>query len=248
MGRKNFNLRRIWNRLRKSLAQRGVPSTAALLLRKLFYPASRTDCCRGSCQRQRKGSVQRWIFRGSSSVLRQILDRLPLDFEEYTFIDLGSGKGRALLIASEYPFRAVVGVELSPKLHALRSTISPGAEGWHSDAGTCARSKGMRLSLFLLPGHSSSTFGIRLRLRYSRVFWSISKQRSSASCARFISCTIQPDLESMIEGSRFWQKMWREEVPMSEEDYAAHAFPPRVEICSVFRSVLPTGEAMSLAP
>jgi hypothetical protein len=52
----------------------------------------------------------------------------------------------------------------------------------------------------------------------------------------------------MIEGSRFWQKMWREEVPMSEEDYAAHAFPPRVEICSVFRSVLPTGEAMSLAP
>jgi hypothetical protein len=36
MGRKNFNLRRIWNRLRKSLAQRGVPSTAALLLRKLF--------------------------------------------------------------------------------------------------------------------------------------------------------------------------------------------------------------------
>jgi hypothetical protein len=46
-------------------------------------------------------------------------------------------------------------------------------------------------------------------------------------------------LESMLEDSRFWQKMWREEVPMSEEDYAAHAFPPRVAICSVFRSVAP---------
>jgi len=51
---------------------------------------------------------------------------------------------------------------------------------------------------------------------------------------------IQPDLEPMLEGSRFWHKMWREELRMSEEDYAAHPFPSRVEICSVFRSVLPT--------
>jgi SAM-dependent methyltransferase len=56
-------------------------------------------------------------LRKPPSVLRQILDRLQLDFEEYTFIDLGSGKGRALLIASE--FRAVAGVELSPRLHAI---------------------------------------------------------------------------------------------------------------------------------
>jgi len=25
---------------------------------------------------------------------------------------------------------------------------------------------------------------------------------------------------------------------MSEEDYAAHAFPPRAELCSVYRNVL----------
>lgn len=34
------------------------------------------------------------------------------------FIDLGSGMGRAVLIASELPFRRVIGVELSPELHA----------------------------------------------------------------------------------------------------------------------------------
>jgi SAM-dependent methyltransferase len=38
----------------------------------------------------------------------------PLD--EYTFVDLGAGMGRAALLASEYPFRAVVGVELNPVL------------------------------------------------------------------------------------------------------------------------------------
>ncbi len=38
----------------------------------------------------------------------------PID--EFTFIDLGAGMGRALLLAAEFPFRAVVGVELNPTL------------------------------------------------------------------------------------------------------------------------------------
>jgi SAM-dependent methyltransferase len=36
-----------------------------------------------------------------------------------TFVDVGSGMGRALLLASEYPFRQVLGIELSPALHAI---------------------------------------------------------------------------------------------------------------------------------
>jgi SAM-dependent methyltransferase len=40
----------------------------------------------------------------------------PAAVDEYTFIDLGAGMGRALLLAAEYPFRAVVGVELNPTL------------------------------------------------------------------------------------------------------------------------------------
>lgn len=36
---------------------------------------------------------------------------------DYTFIDMGSGKGRVLLIAAEYPFRKVLGVEYSIELH-----------------------------------------------------------------------------------------------------------------------------------
>jgi SAM-dependent methyltransferase len=36
--------------------------------------------------------------------------------ESCTFVDLGCGKGRALLVATEFPFRAILGVELSPRL------------------------------------------------------------------------------------------------------------------------------------
>lgn len=36
--------------------------------------------------------------------------------EETTFIDVGAGMGRAMLLAAELPFRAVIGVELNPTL------------------------------------------------------------------------------------------------------------------------------------
>jgi SAM-dependent methyltransferase len=40
-----------------------------------------------------------------------------MDYSQYTFIDMGSGKGRMLFVAAEYPFRRVIGVEFSNDLH-----------------------------------------------------------------------------------------------------------------------------------
>lgn|SRR5262249_53054176 len=37
----------------------------------------------------------------------------------FTFVDIGSGKGRALLLAAEHPFRRIIGIELLPELHAI---------------------------------------------------------------------------------------------------------------------------------
>jgi SAM-dependent methyltransferase len=39
------------------------------------------------------------------------------DYSQYTFVDMGSGKGRMLFVAAEYPFRKVIGVEFSNDLH-----------------------------------------------------------------------------------------------------------------------------------
>lgn len=49
-------------------------------------------------------------------ILRQSLSALNIDHERYSFIDYGCGKGRALLVASEFPFRRIVGVEFAPQL------------------------------------------------------------------------------------------------------------------------------------
>src|SRR5258708_741778 len=61
-------------------------------------------------------SKKKNIYSGSQpSIIRLALNTLPA-LPECTIIDLGCGKGRPLLVASEYPFRSVIGVELSPSL------------------------------------------------------------------------------------------------------------------------------------
>ncbi|MGH9469890.1 MAG: class I SAM-dependent methyltransferase [Terriglobia bacterium] len=49
--------------------------------------------------------------------------RLDIDHRKYAFVDFGSGKGRVLLLASEYPYRRIIGVEFAEELHqaALRN-------------------------------------------------------------------------------------------------------------------------------
>ena len=48
-----------------------------------------------------------------------LLESLDIAHREYVFVDLGSGKGRALMLASRFPFQAIIGVELSRHLHQV---------------------------------------------------------------------------------------------------------------------------------
>jgi hypothetical protein len=53
------------------------------------------------------------------AAFHQMMGALGIAFADFTFIDIGSGKGRVLLMASNYPFGQVVGVELLPALHHI---------------------------------------------------------------------------------------------------------------------------------
>jgi len=54
-----------------------------------------------------------------ATVFRAIMRALAIDPLRYVFVDFGSGKGRALLLAAQYGFRRVIGVELAPRLHEI---------------------------------------------------------------------------------------------------------------------------------
>jgi SAM-dependent methyltransferase len=53
------------------------------------------------------------------SVFHKIIGSLSADLSHFSFVDFGSGKGRAVMLATAYPFREVIGVELAPALHRV---------------------------------------------------------------------------------------------------------------------------------
>ena len=68
--------------------------------------------------------IREWLrgvqYQASEPQLfHEILSSVPVPLDGFTFIDLGSGKGRTLLMASRYPFGRIVGLELLPELNAI---------------------------------------------------------------------------------------------------------------------------------
>lgn len=49
----------------------------------------------------------------------EAMSHVNIDHSAYTFVDIGSGKGKAMMLASLYPFRKIVGVEFSDELCRL---------------------------------------------------------------------------------------------------------------------------------
>src|SRR5262249_51117181 len=62
-----------------------------------------------------------WYEPMSVKVFRQIMNHLNINYADFEFIDLGSGKGRVLLLAAEYEFKKVIGVEFAEELHRIAS-------------------------------------------------------------------------------------------------------------------------------
>ncbi len=61
-----------------------------------------------------------WYEPTSAPIFSHIFSNLPstvgLSYEDYVYIDYGSGKGRTLLLASDFPFAEIIGIEFSRKL------------------------------------------------------------------------------------------------------------------------------------
>lgn len=110
---------------------RGVFSTAYSYLR-----ASREDQFDEAHSTDTSGRVPLWKFQVGSANARyglryeascqqdfaSVMKLVHEDFHTFTFIDLGCGKGRTLVLASKLGFKAVVGVEFVSELAEIAKT------------------------------------------------------------------------------------------------------------------------------
>ncbi|MGH7054543.1 MAG: class I SAM-dependent methyltransferase [Stellaceae bacterium] len=55
----------------------------------------------------------------TEGLVRRAIATLAIDPPGFSFIDFGSGKGRVLLVAADYPFKQVIGIELSQEMHEI---------------------------------------------------------------------------------------------------------------------------------
>jgi SAM-dependent methyltransferase len=76
------------------------------------------------------GIIQPWDLEVSSAnhiyavkyeptptdIFSRAIEALRIDCSQFTFVDLGAGKGRVLLLAGRYAFPKILGVEFAPKL------------------------------------------------------------------------------------------------------------------------------------
>ena len=74
--------------------------------------------------------------------LSEVIGSLKIDYPSYMFVDYGSGKGRVLLAASEFPFCEVIGVEFATELHEI---ASQNIRSYRSKTQKCKNIKSLNL-------------------------------------------------------------------------------------------------------
>jgi SAM-dependent methyltransferase len=111
------------------------------------------------------------------AAFRVMVRELPIDRSDYEFVDLGSGKGRAVLLAHQLGFGRVVGVEASLALHTvacqnLREWARAGNDTrnirlQHADAATVAIPDGPCVVYLFNPFRERTVSRVLLNLKWS---------------------------------------------------------------------------------
>jgi len=152
-------------------------------------------------------------------VLRRWIETLPpARVEDYTFVDVGCGKGRMLLLASELPFRQVIGVELNGELASIAAT---NAEVWrethpaaasiqvfHQDAAKIARPAGNCLFFLYNP------FGPEVLQKLLAHL----EQDDSKESGEFDLIYLMAEFDQVFAQREGYRVLWKANIAQTEEN------------------------------
>ena len=162
--------------------------------------------------------------------------------EQYRFIDVGCGKGRAVLLASRLPFRDVVGVELHPQLAALaRTNLAHWAQSGPTSAASIVCADAPAALPDLLHGpvllYIYNPFRSPVLRELLKVIVEISQERDVVDILY-----LYPEFDQVFAEFPQFERLWRQDIPLAAEDEGdglSAAFDP----CSLYRLLPPGTEA-----
>lgn len=153
--------------------------------------------------------------------LRELHPQAPI--ERTVMLDVGAGKGRAMLVASEYPFLRVEGIELNPKLADIaRRNISIWEKAQPSTMLAplvLQEDDATRMPLPQEPllAHLFHPFEDRLLRRFLRHV----EKDLTASPRPFDLFYVNAEHDSLLDRNPAFERLWLGSVPMSPEDHVA---------------------------
>ena len=168
---------------------------------------------------------QRWIASLTSAE----------EVGKYTFVDIGAGKGRALLLASELPFCEVVGVELNA---GLVEVAEKNIQLWMQMRRDCApiRIVLQEATEFEWPGtplvvYLFSPFGqLVLERLIARL---LASYRAHPRPIDLLYVT--PEHRSVLDHHEAFEPVWSEHLCMDRADRAADLVSSAGELCHAYR-------------
>jgi SAM-dependent methyltransferase len=153
------------------------------------------------------------------SALTQAISHLPLKPEDFTFVDVGCGKGRALFVAAQFPFRHLLGVELSPELCRVARANTDTNPDWaaritivNQDAATVAYPDTPLVLFFYDPFLASA-------LR--RVLVNLERQLRRSPREAYLLYSFNPRFTKVMNRFPFLCEIRDTTYPLSAEDIAA---------------------------
>lgn len=181
------------------------------------------------------------LFRGVIEQWQQTLAATPYQISDFTLIDLGCGKGRVLMMASDLPFRRIVGIELNPDLVA---TANANLFRWNTSPHACTDITVLCSDvLTALDALTASLSGLPILLYLynpfdEHVMLPLLEQLSAASRTRTAPIDIiyaHPAHSGLFERIPGMTLPWTGKIPIAVEDTAVDVFNSTGQDVNIYR-------------
>jgi hypothetical protein len=147
----------------------------------------------------------------------------PFPIDRYTYLDVGAGKGRSMLTASQHPFHQVVGIEINPQLAAI-ARANMNAFAASPAAGALAPVTLLEGDALEVPLPETPTVAMLFHPFEAPVlkrFLARVEQHYSQRSGQFDLLYVNAEHSNLLERHPAFTRLFNGMVPMSSEDHLA---------------------------
>ena len=175
------------------------------------------------------------VFHEACRRWRETLPAVSGRIEAYSFVDVGAGKGRPLLLASELPFRKVIGVELSEELSRVAQR---NVARWNRVGRPKAKIRVVQqdAAKFRWPRtpllvYLYNPFACSLVAQMTESLAAVAASGSGLVDLLYVNPTCADTLTSQ----GFFDRLWTARIPMDEADQNADPYGTTSDLVSAYR-------------